>query len=565
MNENDQPVIPPVIPADPDPGSLRQYPGPKPLSWWLQKLFVCNPFYLVSAALLLYGCYRVSIDAPMFNLETARLLFNFGSVQAYEALLVVTAIFLSRRAIWYDATLLTGLESLFVFVPFILISQATLTGWTMGMVMCFGAGIAAAMRFGSLKKCFHELNLPRESLIVGGLLLAFNILLPLVYRIYGEHMNTASLDAGPAHAMNLKVWMLVLPVMIAQANGIPQSGAGKGLPQHRWLPMGLFLLWMIVTGLHLYSLGYVYQFGFSYEQIAPACLVMAWTVFRLVVLNFTTMPDLLRRMLMFPPLLVALFAVAPESGNKTFLILTVANVGVYAFLCLYGKNRRFAGHLLFVSISMFITGMPGTWLHAMDAGSTHAGIVAFGAMAYLMFWLTRSRDPRLGILGSAILGVGVLSAFGISTTVFNVAMQSGSVFLLLHSLRWHDDEHPGAKIVRVLTCLAWVVETFIWMNCPGSKMWMPCVPGAVVLTACLARSFRQALDHPVIPAASAMVLLAGPCDAAGSAAYSMPVGLLAVIGSFCLFGFGTVVALTRHFWHRHEPMSDPESIKTPED
>ena len=41
-------------------------------------------------------------------------------------LLVTTAIVLARRRIWYDSTLLVGLENLLVFVPFILISQAAL-------------------------------------------------------------------------------------------------------------------------------------------------------------------------------------------------------------------------------------------------------------------------------------------------------------------------------------------------------------------------------------------------------------------------------------------------------
>ena len=63
MNEPDQTTPPPLINAKPEMADLPEIvpaSPPKPLKWWLKKLFACNPFYLVSAALLLYGCYRAS-------------------------------------------------------------------------------------------------------------------------------------------------------------------------------------------------------------------------------------------------------------------------------------------------------------------------------------------------------------------------------------------------------------------------------------------------------------------------------------------------------------------------
>src|SRR5579871_2190826 len=124
MSESDltgAPAVPPTISApSPSPTGFQA----KPFSWWMRKLFYCNPFYLVSAALLLYGCYRISIDSPFSDQEATHLVFNFTAVQLYELLLAGTAIFLVRRTIWYDATLLFNLENFLVFVPFILISQA---------------------------------------------------------------------------------------------------------------------------------------------------------------------------------------------------------------------------------------------------------------------------------------------------------------------------------------------------------------------------------------------------------------------------------------------------------
>jgi len=55
--------------------------------------------------------------------ERANLFFNYGALQFYEWLVVVTAIILARRKIWYDSALLAVVEKRLVLVPFMLISQ----------------------------------------------------------------------------------------------------------------------------------------------------------------------------------------------------------------------------------------------------------------------------------------------------------------------------------------------------------------------------------------------------------------------------------------------------------
>ena len=101
--------------------------GMEPLcTWryWARRLLVCNPFFLCSAALLLFGVNRLSIDPGFLTDETHNLLFNFFALQCYEGLVVVTAVVLARRRIWYDSALLVVLDSGLVLVPFMLISQA---------------------------------------------------------------------------------------------------------------------------------------------------------------------------------------------------------------------------------------------------------------------------------------------------------------------------------------------------------------------------------------------------------------------------------------------------------
>ena len=55
---------------------------------------------------------------------------------------------------------------------------------------------------------------------------------------------------------------------------------------------------------------------------------------------------------------------------------------------------------------------------------------------------------------------------------------------------------------------------------------------------------------PVAPAAVVLAMLSGPTGSTTGSLYSVPVGLLAVIGSFLLFGLGTLAALTKHRWNR---------------
>src|SRR5579863_9290314 len=76
-----------------------------------------NPFYILSALLLLYSMRLLSTDSRVFPTETPQFFFNFSSFEFYELLLEGTAIALARKRIWYDSGLLIGVEAMFVFIP----------------------------------------------------------------------------------------------------------------------------------------------------------------------------------------------------------------------------------------------------------------------------------------------------------------------------------------------------------------------------------------------------------------------------------------------------------------
>src|SRR5690348_5110331 len=144
MNSNEPSENLPVSDSNPSPVVSRNDYA------WLKTILAKNPFYIASAILLLYGIYRVAVDPKLFT-EISQLLFNFSSFQFYEILLTVTAIVLVRRTILYDFPLLVSIECLFVFVPFILISHASLVGASMAGWFCLTGIFLAGARFSSLK------------------------------------------------------------------------------------------------------------------------------------------------------------------------------------------------------------------------------------------------------------------------------------------------------------------------------------------------------------------------------------------------------------------------------
>jgi hypothetical protein len=114
----------PITPIPPAPPMAPPFDAWGAIWRWTRILLARNPFYIISAVLLLWSMRQLSLDSRIFPDELPQLLFNFSSFQFYELLLAGTAILLARRRIWYDSGLLVGLENLFICVPFLLVSQA---------------------------------------------------------------------------------------------------------------------------------------------------------------------------------------------------------------------------------------------------------------------------------------------------------------------------------------------------------------------------------------------------------------------------------------------------------
>ena len=168
------------------------------------------------------------------------------------------------------------------------------------------------------------------------------------------------------------------------------------------------------------------------------------------------------------------------------------------------------------------------------------------------------------MLGSILLAWAIAAALPNDANGIFWAAQGGLIFLLLHSLLWDDPAHTGAKAVRMLGALAWVMQSLVWMDVGPGRFWMPCFTGTVVLIVYVCAQIRsRKWDLPIVPGTAILVILSRPVAIAVDSVRTMPPGLLAVIGSFLLFGVGTVAALTRAYWHKPEPGADATSTAEP--
>ena len=319
------------------------------VSYWIKKFFACNPFYLVSAALLLYGLSLVSSDAGFLRRELYQLAFNFSALQAYELLLVATAIILARRQIWYDSVLLIFLENLLVLAPFILISQASLLDQRLVWAICLAGGMSAMARYWGLKRFFKELNLPRRALICGFVLLLINFALPLIFHHLNELKIGTKPTEGAAYEMNRLCWLLLLPSMFALIHLLPRPRQLGGLlSQRAWLPSGMFLLWVAASGAYLFSLSYVYNFDWEPVFKAPLIWVVMWSVY-VRQTDFVARPvPLLSRILLALPVGATLFALG-GAAKAVFIALTIGNLACYPIVLMKHRGNRTALHLLLIS------------------------------------------------------------------------------------------------------------------------------------------------------------------------------------------------------------------------
>ena len=538
------PEIPPITKAIISP------PSPKPVSYWLKRLLVCNPFYLASAALLLYGVYRLSIDPTLLGTEMRQLIFNFSALHGYEVLLVVTAALLARRQIWYDASLLVVLENMLWVVPFMLASQAALLSPGLAFYFCLLTFFLAAGRVGWLRTRAEEILPPFRGLWCAMPVLLVNAAWPVIYRHFGETKIGTQTTTGAAYDFNELSWFWLLPALAAVLFGLPQSAAvGPKNVMRRWFPLLLFGFWLTGTVVHLYSLGYVYDFKLRREQVAPVLWVLAWALqFRLG--DFLSVSErAAQRALLVLPILATLPAALVLDSRVCFYLSALNFLG-YGTGHSLKADRRWTLQLALGSFAALVATLPPEFAPFLARAVTKENTIGLALLTYLLVSALVSRNPKTAILGglAALIAGGMLrQAHG---DWIHWAAQAGFAYFLLHSLRWEDGKHEGAALVRMVVAIGWVLHTFVWVR-GGAGFLEALVPAVILLTVWGLRGWLSRCWRPLIfPIAATLALLCGPVHFLTSKIPTVPTGLLYLAGSLVLFALGTAVALTKHRWHK---------------
>lgn len=527
---------------------------------FLQRILAGNPFYLISAATMLYGLYLVATDPQMIQEELSKLWFNVSSLEIYELMFVGTALLLARRRIWYDCNLLVTLENMFMFVPFILISQATLfddgtelaqtramiDDRNIWMVCAIACGFALVKLIGLRQVSI--LKLPASLIAFGLSLTILNIFLPLYYR------NLIDLVAPVWEHASAIAWFILFPGCVLVANLLPNLRAPDepALSRRNW-PLVMPLLWIVATAVHLRSIDYLDNIPFSTHHTAPLIWAMAWTFF-FRTSDFTKAPSAqLRMALLILPIPVS-FAAVTHADSNLFLTLMAGNALLSLRLFLTDQFREQARHLVLISIVACVAALPVNWADIAVPNFSREKIIILCNAAYLILLLGWRRLPVSSLFAAVVFGSFTAYYIEFLDYLGPYAVQNGLLFVLIHSLFWKMNA-PRGQAVRTAAASGLIAHSFIWcaiVNFKDTDIHVGLtimLAGLLVLAAWLiAARLRGEYGSKIIPWAASLTIATVPANYAIDVLRVAPSGHLTILVSFLLFAIGTAFALTRDRW-----------------
>lgn len=174
--------------------------------------------------------------------------------------------------------------------------------------------------------------------------------------------------------------------------------------------------------------------------------------------------------------------------------------------------------------------------------------MAMSLGGYVALQALRSRRPEAGLAGAVVAALAPGLVIGEPNV--HLALHCGVAFLVAHCLRWQETVLKGVVGLRIGTAVSWMTHAFVWTRVDaGAAVWV--VTSAAVLILLIYGLLRLVTGQwgaRVVPAGAAISFLAAPANSFLDLMRTSPVGLVAVLGTFALFGNGTFVPLIRHRW-----------------
>jgi hypothetical protein len=515
-----------------------QFAGP--IQSLFKRILAGNPFYLASAGLLLYGINELTTNSKWVGAGFPLLRFNFCALILYETMLVGTSILLIRRKIWYDALLLFGLANLFVIVPFSLINRAVFLSSHLALAMSLCGVALAVTKFWAFKRYAPELNLPRRLLSFGLVMLLVNASAPLLFKRIAFNPDEVN------EWLNF-TWQFFLPPLAGLGLFLPRAAKRGNTPGgETWLPAAVFFGWVIVTACHLGGIGYSNSYVWNFSLLVPIAWVMTWTA-------YARLPDLIARpkrvaeqIVVSVPLFLPLLAAGSE---RIFLSFAGLNLAAYGLL-LICKDRSFPALCrLLAAITIFSGGLPTGRLSHVVPGIEQPEWAVLSFIVCFFGLIFRFRDPRIAVLGTlAVIGLCCSAAPALS----HEAVQFALVSLLAHSLRWNDQAHKGAAMLRILAACVWSYVSCCWLvGSDHPEGWLVFSAAGTLVAVCLLRALLFHRWRPLILLiTSSFVLISEPATILGRWLNGDSPGMLAIGASFLLFVTGSIAAFSKPKWWR---------------
>jgi hypothetical protein len=257
--------------------------------------------------------------------------------------------------------------------------------------------------------------------------------------------------------------------------------------QRSWLPLGLATIWITVSAVHLWCIGYIYDLVWGISLVVPLLWVAAWTLYNRLS-DFTSSPPTQgRTALLVPPILTTLLGVS-DGATSIVLVLAALNAIVYAGIYLLHRDNRVAFHFLLISLATVAAAMPESFGKILLPHYSRELCITGAILGYVILRAILSSNPLTALGGAAAVTCVANYLLGHFSQGPELSFQFGLVFLLVHSLVWQNTHHSAADALRILAALGWIAHSFVWIQeGPVTAGWTVSAPSGPMFMATAAR------------------------------------------------------------------------------